>query len=325
MNEIYPLEDMILLRVRDSAPDVPEDVLSSTGPTAQLVFARATTAPRPGGVGRERSPAATQGLRAHSSIRRARQRVGAFGVATALAAVIAALLFSLGGGPSIVQRAYAAIDPTGVIVHYVETTISPVPADRQQVTYWLHGLDSRQIVNVDNSNPRFRQDIVTGGGLRRTLGLGKLVIMPSGPAHARCAQALVLDGDCAGLPGATPMNGLRSLYQAGKMHVAGHGTVNGRSVDVLVGSVHSDVIGELKVKALIDAHTFAPVSVTITDALPKGRANKAIVNVLTITHYQRLPITPRTLKLLALPPHPGIPVIRFHACQTRKQTNQLCR
>jgi hypothetical protein len=325
VNEIYPLEDMILLRVRDSAPDVPEDVLSSTGPAAQLVFARATATTRSGMEGRDRARAASPDLRARSSIWLGRQRIGAFGLATVLAAVIAAMLFSLGGGPSIVQRAYAAIDPTGVIVHYVETTVSPEPADRQQVAYWLHGLDSRQVVNVDNSNPKYRQDIVTSGGLLRNLGLGKLVITPVGPTPTRCAQALVLLGDCAGVPGATPMNGLRSLYHSGRMHVAGHTTVNGRPVDVLVGSIHSGVIGELKVKALVDAHTFSPVRVTITDALPKGNAKTGIVNVLTITHYQRLPVTPRTLKLLALPAHPGVPVIRFHTCPTKKHSNELCR
>jgi hypothetical protein len=247
-------------------------------------------------------------------------------VVTAItAAVVAAavvVVAGLGGGDSIVQRAYAATSPAGAIVRYVEVTRGSAPADHQRVTYWVDGAESRQLIDVGRLKDR--QQITTGHGVRRTLGLGLLVVMPLGPAPKRCSPELSLMGDCTGVANAAPVDGLRSLLHSGRLHASGHATVGGRRLDVLVGST-SGSLGLLRVRALVDARTFVPVRVTMVDALPKGHSRTGVVNRLTISGYVRLPETPRNLKLLALPAHAKVKLIRFHACPTRARPNRLCR
>jgi hypothetical protein len=345
-------DDQLLLRVRDSSPIVPDEVLSAAGATAQRVFARATTeAPsRHGGV--PRRPAtrwtrqatrwtrqatqwtrqATRWTRQATRWTRPAKRSGrsAFGllsgVATAIAAIVAVLLISLGGEVSIVQRAYAATSPVGVIVHYEEITASPVTSDRQRVTYWIDGARSRALYDV--GNPKDLQDISIGDGELRTLAHGMLVIQPLGRDAARCSPGSALLGVCPGGPGGTPVDGLRELLRSGAMRSSGHTTINGRRLDVLSGMTKGP-LGVLRVRALVDARTFVPVRVTIVDALPRGATKTdrqtGIVNTLTITGYERLPINTANRTLLTLPAHPGVRVLRFRACPTKAQPGKLCR
>jgi hypothetical protein len=325
MSDSYPyaddvLGDELLLRVREDAPIVPADVLSATGAAAARVFALATARPL-APARRVAWPWITW---------RGRRRVGLLSWATTgLAAVVAAavaLMVSLGGGPSIVERAYAATNPAGVIVHYVETTQGSVPADRQKVTYWLDGANSRQIIDI--GKPQLLQDIVTTRSRLENLGLGMLTFEPLGPLTTRCPAELALLGDCAGVPNSTPLEGLRGLLHSGAIHAAGHTTIRGRRLDVLVGSVTGQM-GLLRIRALVDARTFILAKVTMIDALPTGRAKgdakHGVVNTLTITGYQRLAVTPQNLRHLALPAHPRVRVIRLRACPTKKLPNKLCR
>jgi hypothetical protein len=225
------------------------------------------------------------------------------------------------GGPSIIARAYAATNPAGVIVHYVGSSRSSLNAIRRVpdiAEFWVDGPDSHQVLEANN--PRARQDIVTSGGQVYTLAFGTLSSMPAWPATTRCAPAIVLEGGCAEGQNNTPIDGLRSLYRSGQIHASGHATINGRRVDVLTGSA-----GDLQLRALVDAHTFLPVTVTMTETFQQGRGRRAITNQLTISDYQRLPITPHNRRLLELPPHPTVRVIRFRSCPTRTEPRKLCR
>ena len=82
---------------------------------------------------------------------------------------------------------------------------------------------------------------------------------------------------------------------------------------------------DLRVRALADARTFQPVKVTVTETLSGGNAQTAVTNTLTITDYQRLPITPRNRKLLDLPAHPNVPITHFRSCPTITNSHKLCR
>jgi hypothetical protein len=160
---------------------------------------------------------------------------------------------------------------------------------------------------------------VTSGGQVYTLAFGTLSSMPAWPASTRCAPAIVLEGGCAEGKNNTPIDGLRSLYRSGQIHANGHATINGRRVDVLTGST-----GDLRLRALVDAQTFLPVKVTMTETFPQGRGRRAFTNALTISDYQRLPTTPHNRQLLDLPPHPNVRVIRFRPCPTKTDLRRLC-
>lgn len=312
------LGDELLMRVRADAPAVPGDVLAATGSAALRVFARVTAIP----------PAPERPAFSPRGRWRGRRRVGLLsGATTVLAGVVVAavvLIVSLGGGTSIVERAYAATDPAGVIVHYTETTRSSMPGDDQRVTYWLNGASSRQIIDI--GKPKLLQDIVTTDGHLENLGRRMLVIEPYHPGRYSCRAGMALEGYCAGVRNGTPLDGLRSLLRSGAIHATGLTTIAGRRLDVLVGNTIGGPGGALRIRALVDAHSFIPVKVTMTNRLPTGDSGKrAVVLTLTISGYQRLAVTPRNLQHLALPAHPHVRVIRRHACPTKRQPNRLCR
>lgn len=324
MTDSQLFEDDLLARVREVAPRVPGEMLSSTGPSAQRVLTHvlaATERDRAAGPTREpmnRSTAWT----ARWSTRLTRRRGGALaGLAAVIAVVAAILVIGAGGGPSIVARAYAATDPAGVIVHYVETSHSSLQAKSRVpdiAEIWTYGQDSHQILYAND--PKRRQDIVTSNGQSQTLAFGNLAIMPSWPANTRCAAAIVLEGGCAEGQNNSPIDALRRLYRSGQIHATGHTTINGRRVDVLTGSSQ-----DLYVRALIDARTSLPVKVTMTETFPQGRGARPVTDALTITDYQRLPVTPANLEFLALPAHPHVRVIRFRPCPTKTNPRNLCR
>jgi hypothetical protein len=316
-------EDDLLERVREVAPLVPADVLSSTGPSAQRVLMHVLATPaRADAAGSARPPAGRPASAARQSSWLTRWRVGAVaGLATAIAVVAVILVISASGGPSIVARAYAATNPAGVIVHYVETSRSSANGTSRvpDITeFWVDGPASHEVLEANN--PRERQDIVTSGGQVHTLAFGTLVSMPAWPATTRCAPAIVLEGGCAEGQNNTPIDGLRSLYRSGQIHATGDATINGRRVDVLTGST-----GDLRLRALLDAHTFLPLKVTMTETFPQGRGKRAITYALAITDYQRLPTTPHNRQLLQLPAHPNARVIRFRPCPTKTEPRRLCR
>ena len=130
----------------------------------------------------------------------------------------------------------------------------------------------------------------------------------------------MLEGGCAEGQNSSPIDALRSLFRSGQIHATGHTTIDGRRVDVLTGSSQN-----LHVRALIDTRTSLPVKVTMTLTFPPGRGARQVTDALTITDYQRLPVTPGNRQLLALPAHPQVRVIRFRSCPTKTNPRKLCR
>jgi hypothetical protein len=317
-------EDDLLERVREVAPRVPADALSPTGPSAQRVLTRVlATSEREIAAGPTHAPMRrSTDSTARSWTWLTRRRVGALAGLMALIVLVVSILVIAGGsGSSIVARADAATDPAGAIVHYVETSHSSRQAKSRvpDITeVWTYGQDSHQI--LDANDPKGRQDIVTSNGEVQTLAFGTLVIMPSWPANTRCAVVTVLEGDCAAGQNNSPIDALRSLFRSGQIQATGHTTINGRRVHVLTGSSNN-----LHVRALIDARTFLPVKVIMTETFPQGRGARPVTDALTITDYQRLPVTPRNRQLLALPAHPHVRVIRLRACPTKTNPRKLCR
>jgi hypothetical protein len=229
-------------------------------------------------------------------------------LALATVVVVAAAALTSGGGASLVTRAYAAMSPTGVIVHFVETarSLRPNGATASTSEIWIYGDQSHQIINPRSPN---RQDLVAHDGRVQTLAFNTLSSSRYSPADNRCSAIDVLEG-CVLTQSNSPITALRALYRAGLIHATGHATANGRGVDILTGQSRN-----LRIRALVDAHTLLPAKVTMTFTLPRTGRVRVANYVLTITDYQRLPVTTSNLRQLALPPHPQARLIR-PPCQT---------
>jgi hypothetical protein len=240
-----------------------------------------------------------------------RDRAAGAVLAIVASAGLALLLTVGGGGSSVVARAYAATDPAGVIVHYVETTwFQHQSGSPQTLEVWTYGDQSHQILNADG--PKNRQDIVASRGHVYTLMDGQLMTSLYSPADIRCPAAGILSG-CVLSENNSPMAALRVLYRSGQIHLTGHTTVDGRRLDVVSGRS-----GNLSIRALIDGHTFVPVKVTMTQTLTWPRTKVPLppsTVVQTITDYQRLPVTASNLRRLVLPPHRHARVLRFFPCR----------
>jgi hypothetical protein len=298
------LDDDLLQNVRDARPHPPGDGLSSTGAPAQRVLERvlASTAPDSTGHRRATSPSMSPRLAGWPRAFSARRVVAAPLVVMLLIAAGVAVDAISGGSASIVSRAYAATDPTGVIVHYVEISrlLQPgggVPSTTE-IEIWTYGNQSHQI--FDPNDPKSRQDVVAGGGQVQTLAYGTLIRSPFSAADNRCSAAFVLEG-CVLSANNSPIAALRALSRSGQIHSAGVTTIDGRRLDVLSGRSRN-----LSIRALVDRHTFVPVKVTMTQTVTFPRTKGVVTNALTITNYQRLPVTASNLRRLALPPDPHV-------------------
>jgi hypothetical protein len=232
--------------------------------------------------------------------------------AFALAVVAAAAVFaSIAGTPtSIVARAYAATDPTAMIVHYLETSVSWVQGRKSSTStleVWTYGNRSHEILDpADRAN---RQDIVADGGHVYTLAYGELMTSLYSTAKQECSAADILAGCVIGQTSG-PLQALRALYRSNAMGLSGQTTVDGHAVDVLVG--HSSA---LQIRAFVDRQTFAPVRITLTGVSPRTGRTPSVTQVVTITGYSRQPVTSEQLHQLVLPKRPHARLARFFPCR----------
>ena len=226
----------------------------------------------------------------------ARRLAPALALASAL--VVATVALTAGSGPSIVARAYAATSPAGVIVHFVETARSLQPNGGTPSTseIWIYGDQSHQI--IDPRSPQSRQDLVANDGRVQTLAFDTLSSSGYSAADTRCSAIDVLEG-CVLSENNSPIAALRALYRSGLVHATGHAVIDGRRVEVLTGQSRN-----LSIRALVDEHTLLPAKVTMTLTVPRVKRVPSATYALTITDYQRLPVTTSNLRRLALPPHP---------------------
>lgn len=219
--------------------------------------------------------------------------------ATAVAVIV--LLAGGSGSGSIVDRAYAAVDGDGAIVHFVETA-RPAPDPGGLVAtaqVWIAGTRARAIVTVRRpsglpSGRVTRRQIIVNGRHVTSIMNGRR-IQTTGQA---CAPLL---GFCDGAIG-SPFASLGSLYKSGRLRQAASQTVDGQRVDVIVGEI--PWTGEipntgphnrrrsLTIRILVNPTTAIPVKITETFA--PGSAITA-----TVSDYRKLPFTPHNAQLLS--------------------------
>lgn len=262
------------------------------------------------------SPELTQRLLDNAPSRRSPRRVRTArslpAIALALAALVAAIvLLSSNGAPSIVARAYAATDPSGVIVHYVETLTFSGGGSRAKTTIrevWRSG-QRLHVIQAPN-NPRATDDIAIDGRevhnyAQNTIAIYKL---PATFGHRSCTPGQVLAQLCNNNAQADPVAALRRLAHGGRLHSTGPITLDDRRVDSLTGTTDGYTI-----TALVDPHTFLPIKIQVTESIHRPRIfGPPQYLTTTVTNYQQLTTSSQNSKLLLLRPHPGARVVRPH-------------
>jgi hypothetical protein len=245
-----------------------------------------------------------------------------------LAAAVAALIVVLtagGSGTSLVSRAYAAISPTGVIVHYLESmTLSDRTGDRPTIVFhstsevWTSGSRTHMVSTLGGPSSGLSHFRLRTVRLDRTIDGDQITTYVRGRVmHARYANCGQAPGNVLGLAvdncEPNPIAGVRAAYRSGRLHAAGQTMLGGRRLDVLTGHMQYRNHVETSVRLLIDPGTFIPVEFQTTSngrlprlpGLPLQLVGQSFHDVETVafTHYQRLALTPHNRRLLALHPH----------------------
>ncbi len=274
-----------------SSPELPQHLIAEDAPSAQR---------------QRRSPLDTSVSRCR---RRAARWLGpALALVTAL--VVAAVVLTAGGSPSIVARAYAATNTNGVIVHYIQTLQFWQRSGKSQTAVhdvWVSGQQRHLIVT--GSDQKTDEITFNGKEVQNYLPDGTLATyrVAARTLARGCGSIGILLGECGRSDETNPLTALRRLYQSGRLHAAGHTTLGGRRVDLITGSSQA-----VRLRALVDPHTFVPITIQLVQQIPMPAAFPALQLTTTITDYQRLPLTPHNRRLLLMRSHPH--ARRLHLC-----------
>lgn len=256
-------------------------------------------------------PGLTEQLLNHSPRRqpprrsRAAQRLPALGLALAVLAA-AIVMTTSDGTPSIVARAYAATDPSGVIVNYVESLTFSGGGSRARTTVrdvWRSG--QRLHVIVAPNNPKATDDLAIDGRNVHNYTQNTIAIYKLPANFGRCTPGQVLAQLCSNTTQADPVAALRRLAHDGGLHSAGPTTLDGRRIDRLTGRTDGYTI-----TALVDAQTFLPIKIQATESIHRPRIfGPTQYLTTTITKYKQITANAKNSTLLELRPHPGARVV----------------
>jgi hypothetical protein len=259
---------------------------------------------------RHRLPAREYASRRRSGRRAAQRFVPALTLAVAFAAAVVVL--TGGSSPSILSGAYAATGTDGVIVHYVETlhfqNSTGIP---QSAVHDVWASGQQRHVIVTTTDPKQTEEVAFNGTTEENyLPGGTLATyrVAGGTLARGCGSVGILLGECGRSDQINPLTALRRLYRSGRLRAAGQATLVGRRVEVITG-----VSQGIRLRALVDPHTFVPVEIQLVQHFaPPAAEFPALKLTTTITDYQRLPLTPHNRQLLLMRPHPQ--ARRLHLC-----------
>ena len=213
------------------------------------------------------------------------------------AAVAVVVLLSVGpGGASLVDRAYAAINGNGAIVHFVETARTrPDPGNDVAVAQvWIAGKRVRAIITQSGQAAHSvrveRHEVIVNGNRVTTIRDGH---------RTRIARACApLLGFCDGAIG-NPFSVIKSLYKSGHLRQAGSQMLRGRKVGVIVGTLRG-IQWPITVRIYVDPKTAVPVEIVekggVTRIVHRGRVVWTVTSA--ISNYSQLPMTPKNEELL---------------------------
>jgi hypothetical protein len=211
----------------------------------------------------------------------------------AVLALAITLVVTGGGDNSLIARAYAAISGDSAVIHFVATARrTPDPGDvTATAEIWTSGTRSRAIITVRRPGPLghevVHKHVIAADGNHVTM-LKNGRITESTTAE-QCALVL---GFCNSTTG-NPLASVSRLYHAGRLHTAGSETVNGRRLDLIIGTTAGADQPQISVRLLVDPSTATPVE--IVEIFATGGRLTA-----EITGYRRMQPTPQTRRLLTL-------------------------
>jgi hypothetical protein len=222
-------------------------------------------------------------------------------IASALA--IGVLLVSIitgRAGTSVVARAYAAMDSSGVVIHWVSTSRATGPSGLsvRHEEAWISGPDAHTIISGANPGPSGRH------GRRLSFEAafnGSVLQRYDAITNVMSTARLVGSGTGPGLP-QDPLQTFRDFYRRGRVKGEGTRVIAGRRVNMLV--VYADG-GERRpmLTFFVDTVTGAPVEFISYTYSSESRLLGTVTTVFQT--YARLPLTSATRTLLALLPHPA--------------------
>lgn len=245
---------------------------------------------------------------------RARLRRRTLAVAAAACAALAGfaaidLLDSGPAGPSVVDRAVAAVSRGGVY-HVVELiTLRDTPETRRDYAteswYTSDGRQHRQTYEVrGGKRGRLVEDFAGRRRAGRTSGAALLWDVSSNTI----SESGFARGEDAGPdPFSAPGAQLRALEKQGRLRAEGTTTVDGRRAYRLV----SEPAGEERIEFTVDAETYLPLTQRVT-------YGKLVAETRYQT-YERVALNDESERRLALGPHPGAKCSEFAHELTEKR------
>jgi hypothetical protein len=262
---------------------------------------------------------------------RRRVAVGAFALAGAVTGALMLMGAGSGGRLDVVAQAEAALEPLGHVVHLVTTSrmemrggpraeiVGPEAEGntRRVEERWSASQPTRwrvaatvPFVTAQGSHPEQVQLAYAGGVEQLYLKSLNTLDITTGISE---------DGTRASLHegplGADPAARIRSMLEAGQLHDAGSGAVDGHAVERLVGDELDQSLGSVHpwpVEYDVDANTYIPVRFTVEETGVSFPGNTGTpTQIVEVNAYEQLPLDDATASLLSIHPA-GSPIITHH-------------
>jgi hypothetical protein len=278
--------------VRDREPLTPEAQREADSLLARLLAVAPVAAPR-----RQRSP-----LR--------RRAMAVAGAACAALAGFAAidLVDSNAPGPSVVDRAVAAVTRAGSVYHVVEHMTFRAEGARgaSQAFYFesWYTSDGRRLHRKtfavrDGQKGRLLEDFAG----RRRPGRANGSALQWDASSNTIGESGFAGGDAPYLgPFEDPGSRLRTLRDQGRLRLAGTTTVDGGRAYRLVSGTFTANEDKVSVEVTVDAETYLPVSQRLSLETEAGQKMEALTRYRA---YERLAPNDESRGRLALDPHPA--------------------
>jgi hypothetical protein len=241
-----------------------------------------------------------------------------------------------GGRLDVVAQARAALAPVGQVVHLVTTSHMEMRGGTQAeiVGPEAEANTPRVAEQWSNSEPtRWRVTstvpIVTAHGtstgpVQMSYGNGTEELYVQSLNSLNIRTGVSEDSPRAsmaeGALGTEPVLQIRSLLEAGQLHDAGTGTVDGRAVQRLVGAEPQGAnTPPWPVEYDVDPGTYAPIRFTVEEVGKSTPGNTGVLTaVVEVNTYEALPLNESTTSLLSIHPT-GNPTV-YHDQNTNAQS-----
>ncbi|HXQ00836.1 MAG TPA: hypothetical protein VN845_12340 [Solirubrobacteraceae bacterium] len=264
---------------------------------------------------------------------RRRAAAGALVLTGIVAGVLALMGASSGGRLNVVAQAKAALVPLGHVVHLVTTSRmemrdgsqaeivgpeaeenTPRVAERwlaSQPTRWRVAATVPYVTTQGTAHPEQMQLAYAGGTEELYLQSLNTLDITTG-VNEGSARVSLSDGPL----GADPVARIRSMLEAGQLHDAGSGTVDGHAVERLVGDELSSPLEQAHqlwpVEYDVDPSTYTPVRFTVEEVGMSFQGNTGTpTQVVEVNTYEQLPLNETTVSLLSIHPA-GNPLVTHH-------------